>query len=370
MTASLPKWLPSVDKTAPLPIYSQLKQQVSQAIAAGELAAGDRLPPIYELAKRLSVSPMTVRHAYLELESEGWLVARHGRGTFVSSTCPGAPAAEAPAGLRDIGLAIRNFSSVTAFALPMIQGAGRAAEELGAAVHLISTSGQRLGQDATACLDSLIESHRLGGVLVGGPLYAEDVDRLQRQRLPFVLLDADYHGSAHVHSVLPDDAAAVRALLQAALAAGRRRCGFLLGPPGDERGLVVRRAQRLRAGFLDEAARLGLEIDERRLRWCEYDETEARAVVAELLALPEPPDVLLVNGDIQARAVEAQLRDSGRRELLLLNYADSAASAQAVVVKPLAEMGRVAVELLARLARGEAAPLRTLLAPELVKERA
>jgi GntR family transcriptional regulator len=68
------------------PAHTQIEAWLADAVAAGRLTQGDRLPPERELAGRLGVSRMTVRHALASLERRG-LVARHvgrGGGTFVA----------------------------------------------------------------------------------------------------------------------------------------------------------------------------------------------------------------------------------------------------------------------------------------------
>ena len=66
-----------------LPIYRQIVRQVLDALAAGSLRAGDRMESHRELAARLVVAPLTVKKAYDELERDGYLEMRRGRGTFV-----------------------------------------------------------------------------------------------------------------------------------------------------------------------------------------------------------------------------------------------------------------------------------------------
>jgi len=71
-----------------LPIYRQIVRQVTDAIAAGRLKPGDRLPSHRELAARLVIAPLTVKKAYDELEQEGLIDTQRGRGTFVSERPP------------------------------------------------------------------------------------------------------------------------------------------------------------------------------------------------------------------------------------------------------------------------------------------
>ena len=67
-----------------VPIYLQIVNQVKYLVAAGRLVSGEELPPIRVLAERLVVNPNTVARAYTELEREGLLVSRPGRGIYVA----------------------------------------------------------------------------------------------------------------------------------------------------------------------------------------------------------------------------------------------------------------------------------------------
>src|SRR5262245_25977769 len=67
-------------------MYTQLVQQVKQAVRLGRLDPGDRLPAVREVAESLTINPNTVLKAYRELEHAGLVEARPGLGTFVRSS--------------------------------------------------------------------------------------------------------------------------------------------------------------------------------------------------------------------------------------------------------------------------------------------
>lgn len=69
-------------------IHEQIVTQVSLGILSGELAPGERLPSIRELARRFHLHPNTVSLGYRRLEREGWLDLRRGSGVYVRQAAP------------------------------------------------------------------------------------------------------------------------------------------------------------------------------------------------------------------------------------------------------------------------------------------
>lgn len=67
------------------PLYQQIVNQIKQKIAVGDWSAGEEIPSIRQLAADLSVSVITVKRAYLELEHAGLIVTQHGKGSFVAT---------------------------------------------------------------------------------------------------------------------------------------------------------------------------------------------------------------------------------------------------------------------------------------------
>ena len=75
-----------LDPRSGVATYLQIVQQVKEALRLGTIGVGDQLPTVREVVAHLAVNPNTVAKAYRELEHEGLVVARQGRGTFVAST--------------------------------------------------------------------------------------------------------------------------------------------------------------------------------------------------------------------------------------------------------------------------------------------
>ncbi len=82
--ASHPPQLFSIATGSSEPIYRQLVQQARRLIAGGQLAPGDAMPSVREIAQALALNPMTVSKAYAMLETEGVLTRRRGLGMIVA----------------------------------------------------------------------------------------------------------------------------------------------------------------------------------------------------------------------------------------------------------------------------------------------
>ncbi|MEQ3361355.1 GntR family transcriptional regulator [Raoultibacter massiliensis] len=73
-----------LDYSTGLPVWIQVKNRIAYLIGSGEYKAGDRLPTVRALAVDLDISYNTVNRAYMDLEREGYITTRKGRGTFVA----------------------------------------------------------------------------------------------------------------------------------------------------------------------------------------------------------------------------------------------------------------------------------------------
>lgn len=73
-------WL---SKNSAIRIQEQLSSQLLLGIFSGQLAAGDRLPSVRQLARQHSIHANTVSLVYRDLRRRGWLHFQHGSGVYV-----------------------------------------------------------------------------------------------------------------------------------------------------------------------------------------------------------------------------------------------------------------------------------------------
>jgi GntR family transcriptional regulator len=73
-----------IDPQSAEPLFEQIAQAVKNAVARGDLSAGERLPSVRELAQDLAINPNTVVRSYELLTNEGVVVRRQGAGCFIT----------------------------------------------------------------------------------------------------------------------------------------------------------------------------------------------------------------------------------------------------------------------------------------------
>ena len=73
-----------IDQALPDPLYRQIRDEIVRGIAQGELAPGDALPSVRNLASDLGINLHTVNKAYALLRDEGFVLMRGRQGAYVA----------------------------------------------------------------------------------------------------------------------------------------------------------------------------------------------------------------------------------------------------------------------------------------------
>ena len=73
-----------IDVKSRVPIYEQITENVKRLIIQGVLLPEEKLPSVRSLAQELTINPNTIQKAYRELEREGYVISRPGKGSFVN----------------------------------------------------------------------------------------------------------------------------------------------------------------------------------------------------------------------------------------------------------------------------------------------
>jgi len=77
-----------LEPNSDIPIYLQIRRQIVAGFARGELAAGEQLPSVRQMAVDIGVNLHTVNKAYALLQDEGYLSMNGRRGAVVTQPPP------------------------------------------------------------------------------------------------------------------------------------------------------------------------------------------------------------------------------------------------------------------------------------------
>ena len=88
MSPDLAAILGTLDPTSDRAVFRQIADHLRDAIEKGRLAENEQVPSETMMVEHYGVARMTVRHAIQVLQSEGLVLAEHGRGVFVRPRPP------------------------------------------------------------------------------------------------------------------------------------------------------------------------------------------------------------------------------------------------------------------------------------------
>jgi LacI family transcriptional regulator, galactose operon repressor len=255
-----------------------------------------------------------------------------------------------------IGLIIPDIENP--FFTALARGVENRARAAGYSVVLCNTD-EDPEREATYIGIALAE--HMAGVILAPADDASDVSRLVTHGRPVVAVDRSL-ARADVDAVTVDNRAGGLSAAESLFAAGFTRVACITGPSS------VETAQLRMAGWRQAAARhAGTSYLEDLLRYADYRVDGGRQAMAELLALPNPPDAAVVANNLMAAGALDALDDAGLTPPTFglavfgdLPFAGFARRGIRVVDVPARELGEAAAALLLERIGGDAGPAKTV----------
>jgi GntR family transcriptional regulator, arabinose operon transcriptional repressor len=303
-----------VDPLDPLPLYYQVYSSLLQRLRGGEFAVGASLPAERQLAVDYGVSRITATRALSELERDGFVARKQGRGTYVLSLPPDAqpslsigqvvmPGAVAPDASRTIAFISQSVGHPYLFSV--LNGIGQEAAQR--RYHL-----QVISHYADSAPEELFINDALGRGVQGIIIYprpgydsAALYEALAERRFPVVMVDR-YYPQAAVDRVVFDDEQAGYDLTAFLINRGHRRIAVVHNYEVD----VTSVRERL-AGYRRAIQAHGLRYDEGMI-WLDvygdalFGRAGDRAAMRDLfwrhMAEKRPTALLALNNDVTEMA--------------------------------------------------------------------
>ncbi len=166
----------------PMPLYQQLKQRLRDEIARGDYKPGDQLPAESVLIQQFGVSRITVHQALSDLATEGLVVRRRGKGTFVTERRIQHDLARLTDFVEDMELAgLAPSSRVMAFTHEVAPALVATALLLPPEAEVVRIDRLRLANDEPIACDTAWLPLRYGALLSENDLTAETIPHILKE---------------------------------------------------------------------------------------------------------------------------------------------------------------------------------------------
>lgn len=340
--------------------YKMVKEEIKRWIFEGRITPKEKIGSENDLMASFGVSRHTIRQAIGELVNEGWLYREHGVGTFCADRSEPSNGKHT----KTIGIITTYISD---YIFPsIIRGAESYLTDRGYSVLLASTNNDI--EREKQCLHNLL-NHEVSGLIVEptkSALYNPNLAyylNLERQKLPFLMINANYDGLNSLSLTVDDERGGYLATEHLIKLGHRRILGLF---KMDDRQGVGRMK-----GFIRAHREADLSVSPDMLVSYTTEEKEGKPVseVRRLLEGKEdlPTAIIAYNDEIAISVIQV-LRELGLRipeDISLVGYDDSQL-AEASEVKltsirhPQSVMGETAAKLILAMIEGNSGELQPI----------
>jgi DNA-binding LacI/PurR family transcriptional regulator len=346
------------DRTNPLPLYIQVREDIRSQIEAGKLLPGDRLLLEQALTEQYAVSSVTVKRALRDLAQEGFVVRIKRKGTFVSPRKSDRP--DSKPRTKTLALIIPDIEDL--FLSEIYRGLAEVARRAGYAVSILSSDREIKKEREN--IRSLGDRAEQGAIIFPnwGRANAEQIFELKRRKFPFVLVNRCFR-DIQTHYVIADNCTGAREAVEHLIRLRHRRIGCI--------GWVECTAveDRLR-GYRLALGRHGIAYDETLVRGILDADRQNYAGVEpasggyqemkQLLQLDQRPSAVFAVTDRLAAGALRAITEAGLEipgDVALVGFDDVRYAADldlTTVAQPAFETGKTAAEILiAQIERGD-----------------
>lgn len=347
--------------------YFVLMESLKQDILEGRVRPGDKISSENELAKQFDISRHTVRKALSILENEGYLEAKHGKGTFCVDR-------------RKKSSDSRNIAVVTTYISDyifprLIQGIDNVLTEHGYSIILKNT-GNSQRNEARALEDIMTKD--IDGLIIEpskSEIYCRNrkqYEQLDRMGIPYVFIQGTYPQMRHKPNIIMDDVQGMYLLTRYLLKLGHRKIAGIF-KIDDAQGVARQK------GYIQALTEAGIPYDPDKVVLFHTEDREQKpaAMMQQFLEQQIAMDAVVCYNDQIAQEVIRVCLEQGKRvpeDISVTGY-DNSLIAETGPVKlttathPKERLGEMAAELLLEKIRGildEDSKVSRVIAPELV----
>ena len=286
------------------------------------------------------VSATTARKVLDELQNEGLVERKVGKGSFVI------PFSERE--IKDLGIIFFNiYDPSEPFISEVARGIEEKAMDKKYHLHLLTTRNKPISQNHQSALFHLISKRKIDGLFLLSPIPASDLIFLQKEKIPFVVVGNNYL-DMEVSTVLFNHKKTIKEICKRLLKLGYKKIGLITGPK--EKNGIQRSGNFIFSGYQEFLKQNNLLYDKRLFKEKEYSEEQGYQSMEELYLLPQNdrPDVIIIASSLvgTGRGALRFVEKKKDWQPFIILYTDEEINYPCYILTPCEEMGRIAFRLL------------------------
>lgn len=334
------------------PLFQQMKEQIFDIIKKSGLRPGDKIPSENQFCLTSDVSIRTVRRALAELEKEGVIVRRQGKGSFLRDL----NAASKPfsAGVIGVLFSDMQYLSNSIFSR-LLQSVEAHVIEHSYSFHLYSM-GNRLSEQCQP-LEQIVPLHEVKGLLATSALNRDDITTLRRNKTALVTFNE--YRDMQLNSVVFDFYSAARLGIEYLWSCGYEEIAFICRRFSASNSFVILNNDNFLRGIRDTYSSSGKKLDETMIFQSDAQREDGRRIADALLKSTKRPDAIFTTGELLAQGVMASVAENNLRipeNIGLLACAGTAELRGIPSIEiPVADWSNAAVNLLMKAINGDTA---------------
>jgi DNA-binding LacI/PurR family transcriptional regulator len=330
-------------------VYDGMVEDLKKQIGQGEYSCGYRFPSETELARRYSISRMSVRQGLARLQNQGMLVKVNGKGSFVSQKHLFKNTAVERTTTKTISLIVTTLEDP--FVAKIHSGVVEELRDTGYNVCIYSS--ERVADQEAANIHQSVERGCAGLIIfpIWGRTNAKQIEELDNNGIPVVLVDRTLP-DLNVDYVATDNFRGGMMAVDYLIQMGHRRIGMIKGISGTANDDRYR-------GYCHSLQKHGITYDESLVVVQEYIDPSQEPLgggqheMRRLMELPDRPSAVFAVNDTLAFGAETAALEMGLKvpgDVSIIGFdnflqARLAPIPLTTIHQPCTEIGRAAAKL-------------------------
>jgi DNA-binding LacI/PurR family transcriptional regulator len=293
-----------------------------------------------ELISNFNVGITTARKVLNELEEEGLIERKVGKGSIVVHF--------SERQTKELGVIFFDiFDPCLPFISEIVKGIEEKAKDKNYHLHLYTTRNKSISQNHHSSLFYLVNRRKIDGLFILSPIPLSDILFFQKERIPCVVVSNNYPDT-EVSTVMFDHKETIKETGNKLLGLGYKKIGLVTGPTTE--GGILRSAYFDISGYKEFLKENDIAYKEDMVKEKEYSEEEGYRALKEFYLMPKKkrPDAIIIASSPASKGALRFVEECKDWQPFIIPFSDEEAVHPCHIPVSYKKLGEVAFTLLER----------------------